>query len=212
MQQLNDRQNTIVALARSIGKVTVEDLAVRFEVTPQTIRRDLNELCDLRVLSRTHGGAVIASSVENLAYEARRFIAATEKHAIGVAAAALIPNECSLFINIGTTTEEVANALKDHQNLLIVTNNLNVATALYHYPNIEVILAGGVYGSPQLLMLSGIGPADHLRTQGVKPLLDLPGVGQNLVEHPFLFIGWNLRPGAFRRELRVDRATIWVMQ
>ncbi|HEY1746691.1 MAG TPA: DeoR/GlpR family DNA-binding transcription regulator [Xanthobacteraceae bacterium] len=144
MQQLNDRQNTIVALARSIGKVTVEDLAVRFEVTPQTIRRDLNELCDLRVLSRTHGGAVIASSVENLAYEARRFIAATEKRAIGVAAAALIPNECSLFINIGTTTEEVANALKNHQNLLIVTNNLNVATALYHHPNIEVILAGGV--------------------------------------------------------------------
>jgi DeoR family glycerol-3-phosphate regulon repressor len=144
MQQLNDRQNTIVALARSIGKVTVEDLAVRFEVTPQTIRRDLNELCDLRVLSRTHGGAVIASSVENLAYEARRFIAATEKRAIGVAAAALIPNECSLFINIGTTTEEVATALKNHQNLLIVTNNLNVATALYHYPNIEVILAGGV--------------------------------------------------------------------
>lgn len=144
MQPLNDRQNTIVALARSVGKVTVEDLAVRFEVTPQTIRRDLNELCDLRVLSRTHGGAVIASSVENLAYEARRFIAATEKRAIGIAAAALIPNQCSLFINIGTTTEEVANALKTHQNLLIVTNNLNVATALYHRPNIEVILAGGV--------------------------------------------------------------------
>src|ERR1700684_4324517 len=144
MQPLSDRQNTIVGLARSVGRVMVEELAARFDVTPQTIRRDLNELCDLRVLSRTHGGAVIASSVENLSYEARRFIAAAEKRAIGVAASALIPNECSLFINIGTTTEEVATALKNHQNLLIVTNNLNVATALYHYPNIEVILAGGV--------------------------------------------------------------------
>src|ERR1700734_2030477 len=165
MQQLNDRQNTIVALARSIGKVTVEDLAVRFEVTPQTIRRDLNELCDLRVLSRTHGGAVIASSVENLAYEARRFIAATEKRAIGIAAAALIPNECSLFINIGTTTEEVATALKNHQNLLIVTNNLNVATALYHYPNIEVILAGGVVrrADGAAVGSSAVEPTRHLK-------------------------------------------------
>src|ERR1700735_2030147 len=141
MQPLSDRQNAIVGLSRTVGRVTVEELAARFEVTPQTIRRDLNELCDLRVLSRTHGGAVIASSVENLAYEARRFIAATEKRAIGAAAAALIPNECSLFLNIGTTTEEVANALKNHQNLLIVTNNLNVVTALYHYTNIEVISA-----------------------------------------------------------------------
>jgi DeoR family glycerol-3-phosphate regulon repressor len=144
MQLLNDRQNTIVSLARSIGRVTVEDLAARFEVTPQTIRRDLNELCDLRVLSRTHGGAIIASSVENLSYEARRFIAATEKREIGIAAAALIPNQCSLFINIGTTTEEVANALKNHQNLLVITNNLNVAMALYRYPTIEVIVAGGL--------------------------------------------------------------------
>jgi DeoR family transcriptional regulator, glycerol-3-phosphate regulon repressor len=143
MQPLSDRQNTIVGLARSVGRVTVEELAARFDVSPQTIRRDLNELCDLRVLSRTHGGAIIASSVENLSYEARRFIAAAEKRAIGVAAAALIPNECSLFINIGTTTEEVATALTSHQNLLVITNNLNVATALYRYPTIEVIVAGG---------------------------------------------------------------------
>jgi choline dehydrogenase len=75
----------------------------------------------------------------------------------------------------------------------------------------EVIVAGGVYGSPQLLMLSGVGPADHLTSVGVKPLVDLPGVGKNLVEHPFMFIGWNARPGAFRSELRADRATGWVL-
>ena len=78
--------------------------------------------------------------------------------------------------------------------------------------NREVIVAGGVYGSPQLLMLSGVGPADHLTSMGIKPLVDLPGVGKNLVEHPFMFVGWNARPGAFRSELRVDRATAWVLQ
>jgi choline dehydrogenase len=76
----------------------------------------------------------------------------------------------------------------------------------------EVILAGGAYGSPQLLMLSGIGPAERLASVGIKPLVDLPGVGRNLVEHPFMFVGWKMRPGAFRSELRVDRATRWVLE
>lgn len=142
-QPLSDRQNEIVQLARAIGRVTVEDLAGRFEVTPQTIRRDLNDLCERRVLSRTHGGAIISSSVENLSYDARRFIAAEAKRAIGLAAAALIPNKSSLFINVGTTTEEVAAALVDHEQLLVITNNLNVAMSLYRRPAIDVILAGG---------------------------------------------------------------------
>jgi len=76
----------------------------------------------------------------------------------------------------------------------------------------EVILAGGVYGSPQLLMLSGVGPAERLTSVGIKPLVDLPGVGKNLIEHPFMFVGWNVRPGAFRNELRLDRAALRVLQ
>ena len=76
----------------------------------------------------------------------------------------------------------------------------------------EVIVAAGVYGSPHLLMLSGVGPAEHLKDMGIKTLADLPGVGKNLIEHPFMFVGWNLRPGAIRSELRVDRATLWVLR
>ncbi len=143
MPPFNARQQSIVALARSAGRVTVEDLAARFEVTQQTIRRDLNELCDRNVLMRTHGGAVVSSSVENLSYEARRYIAASEKRAIGIAAAALVPNKSSLFVNIGTTTEEVAAALINHEHLLVITNNLNVAMTLYPRPSIDVIVAGG---------------------------------------------------------------------
>ncbi len=143
MQPVNIRQQNIISLARLIGRVTVEDLAARFEVTQQTIRRDLNDLCDRRVLLRTHGGAVVSSSVENLSYEARRYISASEKRAIGTAAAALIPNKSSLFVNIGTTTEEVASALANHEDLLVITNNLNVAMMLYPRPSIEVIVAGG---------------------------------------------------------------------
>ncbi|MEA2899684.1 MAG: DeoR family transcriptional regulator, glycerol-3-phosphate regulon repressor, partial [Bradyrhizobium sp.] len=140
---LSHRQSEILNIARAFGRVMVEDLARRFEVSAQTIRKDLNDLCDHRSLTRIHGGAIIASGVENLAYEARRFVAADEKKAIGIAAAAQIPNGCSLFINIGTTTEEVASALTSHEDLLVITNNLNVAMLLYRHPRIEVIVAGG---------------------------------------------------------------------
>lgn len=144
MQFVTQRQQQILALARQTGNVTVEDLAVRFEVTPQTIRKDLNELCDAQLLARTHGGAMLSSGVENLAYEARRMMAATEKIVIGKKAAELIPNNCSLLMNIGTTTEEVARALVHHEGLLVITNNIHVATILHPRPRIEVILAGGM--------------------------------------------------------------------
>src|SRR4029453_6864404 len=75
---LSHRQTEILNIARAFGRVMVEDLARRFEVSAQTIRKDLNDLCDQRSLTRIHGGAIIASGVENLAYEARRFVAAEE--------------------------------------------------------------------------------------------------------------------------------------
>ncbi len=130
-------------LARAQGRVSVEELSGRFDVSPQTIRKDLNDLCVRRLMSRVHGGAVVASGVENLAYEARRAMAQGAKRAIAEAAASMVPNRASLFINIGTTTEEVARALADHEDLLVITNNLNVATLLYRHPRIELIMAGG---------------------------------------------------------------------
>jgi DeoR family glycerol-3-phosphate regulon repressor len=138
------RQHAILDLAKQIGRVTVEELAGRFDVTPQTIRKDLNELCDRRLLARVHGGAILASSVENVGYDARREIAAREKMAIGKAAASMVPNDASLFINIGTTTEAVAQALLQHSGLMVITNNINVANAMRPYPQIEVVIAGGV--------------------------------------------------------------------
>lgn len=140
----SERQQAIVALARAEGRVAVEALAARFAVSVQTIRKDLNQLCEQRVLSRVHGGAVLPSGVENLEYEARRRIAAEAKSAIGRAAAALIPNDASLFINIGTTTEAVGQALTGHAGLLVVTNNINVANQMRVYPRFEVVIAGGV--------------------------------------------------------------------
>jgi DeoR family transcriptional regulator, glycerol-3-phosphate regulon repressor len=142
--QLSTRQMEIMALAREEGRVLVDELAARFSVTPQTIRKDLNDLCDERALTRIHGGAVFPSGNENVKYEARRSMAAAEKQAIGRAAAAHIPDNSSLFINIGTTTEAVGDALTEHRELMVITNNINVANRLRVFPSIEVVIAGGV--------------------------------------------------------------------
>ena len=141
---LVERQNRILDIAKQLGRVSVEDLAGRFDVSPQTIRKDLNDLCDQRLLARVHGGAILSSGIENVGYDARRSIAREEKEAIGRAAASLIPNDASLFINIGTTTESVARALVQHSGLMVITNNINVAHAMRPYPAIEVVIAGGV--------------------------------------------------------------------
>jgi DeoR family glycerol-3-phosphate regulon repressor len=141
---LSARQVEIMALAKEQGRVMVDELATRFAVTPQTIRKDLNDLCDERALTRIHGGAVFPSGNENVKYEARRSMAASEKQAIGRAAAAIIPDNSSLFINIGTTTEAVGEALTDHRELMVITNNINVANRLRVFPSIEVVIAGGV--------------------------------------------------------------------
>jgi DeoR family glycerol-3-phosphate regulon repressor len=132
-----------MALAREFGRVSVDELAIRFEVSPQTIRKDLNELCERRLLARQHGGAMLASGVENLGYAARRAMAQAEKRRIAARCARLIPDGSSLFINIGTTTEEVARALSRHRNLLVVTNNIHVVSILLPCPGIEVVIAGG---------------------------------------------------------------------
>jgi DeoR family glycerol-3-phosphate regulon repressor len=142
--EFTDRQHEIVGIARRNGRVTVDGLSARFDVTPQTIRRDLNTLCRAGLLARVHGGATPASSVSNFGYEQRRLLASDGKRRIASRAAARIPNDVSVVLNIGTTTEEVARALYKHRDLVVVTNNINVVNILSGSPAKELILAGGV--------------------------------------------------------------------
>lgn len=140
----NFRQKEIIELARKEGKVTVDGLAELYDVTVQTIRRDLSELADTGKLERVHGGAVVPSGVVNLVYDERRRMNEEGKKAIAVACAAMIPDGASVFMNIGTSTEAVAHELLDHENLLVVTNNLNIANILATNQSFEIILTGGV--------------------------------------------------------------------
>lgn len=126
------------------GFVAVEALAERFGVTPQTIRRDLAAMSGRASLRRFRGGVAATSSIENVAYDTRQVLCLPEKQRIARLAAAHVPNHASLFINIGTTTEEVARALTGHDDLRVITNNINVANILCSSTEFEVTIAGGV--------------------------------------------------------------------
>lgn len=144
MDKATRRRGRIREIVGERGYASIEELVQLFEVTPQTIRRDINNLAERGELKRYHGGAGLSSSVENAPYDRRRLVFDAEKTAIGRRVAQDIPDHSSLFINIGTTTEAVARALLDHAGLRVITNNLNVAQILTANPSFEVIIAGGV--------------------------------------------------------------------
>ena len=137
------RQQKTLELVRERGYISIEELAQYFDVTPQTIRRDINQLADEGLLRRYHGGAAHDSSVENTEYTMRAGYMLEEKRRIAEAVAAAVPDHASLFINIGTSTEAIAHALLNHTGLKIITNNLNVAKILSTKEDFEVLIASG---------------------------------------------------------------------
>jgi DeoR family glycerol-3-phosphate regulon repressor len=141
--EISSRQHLIMDYIREHGSVQVDQLSEHLQVTPQTIRRDLNQLYGLKLVQRVHGGAIVKDNVENLGYGARKILMAEEKTDIARRAAELIPDNSSLFINIGTTTERVAEHLYDRNGLLVISNNINVAAMLWPARGIEVMIAGG---------------------------------------------------------------------
>ncbi|MCP5161576.1 MAG: DeoR/GlpR family transcriptional regulator [Hahellaceae bacterium] len=138
------RHQQIIELVTERGFATIEELAQHFNVTPQTIRRDINYLDQENLLQRYHGGAGLPSSTLNTAYNDRKIQHLEEKKRIAEAVAAKIPDNASMFINIGTTNETIARALLKHSGLTVITNNLHVASILSSKEDFKVIIAGGI--------------------------------------------------------------------
>ena len=144
----NPRQSGLLDEVRVRGSVSVEALADKFGVTLQTVRRDVKLLADEGLLARFRGGVRVPSSTtENIAYRQRQQLNEQAKQRIARAVAKAVPENCSLIINIGTTTEAIARELLRHKGLRVITNNLNVAAILSDNPDCEVIVAGGVVRS-----------------------------------------------------------------
>ena len=134
MSSTLERRQQIVWLAQQQGKVIVDELAGRFRVSSVTVRNDLNHLSKKGFLVRCHGGAVVNSKLaEELSVEERYNDHRAIKMCLGRAVSERINNGEFIFLDSGTTTEEVARCLSNHNNLTVMTNGLNVANVLARF-------------------------------------------------------------------------------
>ena len=136
--KIDIRRDAILDLLRSEGRVYVSKLSKLFNTTEVTIRNDLSAMEEAGRLMRVQGGAVLYPDQETTVISN-----ATQKQSIADAVAEMINDGDTLFINCGTTTLCVAQALKNRRNLNIVTNSIPVATALADVPTMRVLLLGG---------------------------------------------------------------------
>ncbi len=194
---LNERQSAIVRIVRDRGFATIGSLADRFGVSQQTIRRDIIELARRNLVQRYHGGAGLPTGRDRLAYANRRVRNAEAKRRIARAVAAEIPNGASLFIDIGTTTEAVAEALLQHRGLRVVTNHVGVVWLFCQHTDFEIVLAGGMVRNRDLAII-GTATADFL--EGFRVAYGIFGVGAidpegNLLDYDY-------------RDMRTSRAAM----
>ncbi|MGW1027325.1 DeoR/GlpR family DNA-binding transcription regulator [Streptomyces sp. NPDC002577] len=139
-----ERQQEILRLARDGGRVDVLSLAEEFQVTAETIRRDLKALDRAGLVRRVHGGAIPAGRLDfepDLAE--RESTAADEKDRIARAALAELPSEGSVILDAGTTVARLAAALPLESTLTVVTHSLPTAARLADHPGIQLHLIGG---------------------------------------------------------------------
>ncbi len=140
------RRRQIVQLVRERGSVHSGNLAKRFGVSPQTIRKDLDFLCQQGVTERSHGGAVLADSsclLEESPIEEKQESFVSEKRRIGAEAASLVRPGDAIILDSGTTTVEIARHLQDTEDITVLTNDFGVLTALTRKQNINVMFLGG---------------------------------------------------------------------
>jgi DeoR family glycerol-3-phosphate regulon repressor len=113
------------------------------DVTTQTIRRDIDKLCEGDTLRRRHGRVELEEQHLNTPFDQRAGTNMAGKRVIGEAAVELIPDGATVFISIGSTPLSVARALRRRKNLTVITNNLSAAMALSEELTNRIILPGG---------------------------------------------------------------------
>lgn len=141
----NPRQQALLEEVRARGAVSVERLALRLNVTMQTVRRDVQRLADAGLLVRFHGGVSLPRETPlSGAWKERQALRADAKARIARSVAAAIPEGSTLMMGIGTTVEAVARELLKKSGLCVITHNLHVAGLLSEHTDCKVHVAGGL--------------------------------------------------------------------
>jgi DeoR family transcriptional regulator of aga operon len=137
------RQEILNQLAQQ-GRVSVLELSQQFGVSEVTIRADLQSLAEQNLVVRTHGGALPpARGLGDLSLSIRLQQQVTEKSRIGEAGAAMVANGDAIILDTSSTALAIAQRLKHHRDLTIITNSLAIAQGLLDVPTIAVVMPGG---------------------------------------------------------------------
>jgi DeoR family transcriptional regulator of aga operon len=180
-----ERRREIISLVKKDGRVAVEDLVRRFKVSAVTLRADLRQLAEQGVLVRSYGGAMLPQEADqDVPLNIKQTIHHAEKVRIGEAAAKLIRSHQTVILDSGTTSAEVAKAIKraNLSALTVITHALNIAQEFTEASNVSVIMIGGlmrhVSGSfvgPQAERMIRELHADHffLGVDGIDPEIGL---------------------------------------
>lgn len=137
-----ERKAEILQLMESGQPVKVGDLSQRFGVSESTIRRDLQELENVGLIQRTHGGAISIQSSFELSYQEKEIRCLEEKQRIAKAAVELVKDGETVFLDAGTTTLQIAFALRG-KTITVATNSMDIAQVFIEDPQVEVIVLGG---------------------------------------------------------------------
>jgi DeoR family glycerol-3-phosphate regulon repressor len=137
------RRDDITAIVLEHEAVSVGDLAEKLGVSMQTIRRDIDKLCENDKLIRRHGRIELGAEYLNTPFDLRTGTNKLGKSDIGEATVELIPDGATIFISIGSTPLSVAKALRRRKNLTVITNNLSAAMVLSDELSNRIILPGG---------------------------------------------------------------------
>ncbi|NOY07440.1 MAG: DeoR/GlpR transcriptional regulator [Spirochaetes bacterium] len=140
-----ERQLEIMNLLQKEEVIRIKTLSDKFRVSVNTIRRDLKHLASEGYLNITHGGAVINRDLKmGMTLNERQISFIAEKRRIGLKSAELIADGEAIILDAGTTTEQVAKAIKNRRGLTVITNAFNIAKELHDIPGITVVLTGGI--------------------------------------------------------------------
>lgn len=159
----HERQPRIEAIIRREGEVSVEVLAQRFDVSPETIRRDLGQLAERGRVEKVHGGARRPRLINEPSHDQREVIAREAKAYIGRRLAGAVEPGETIFVDTGSTTLAAAETLASVPNLTIVTNSCRLAERIARAGTDATIhLLGGRYGADNA-QTTGIAVIDQLQ-------------------------------------------------
>lgn len=145
MQTKNRRKSVLEALQKN-KSVSISDLAEQLDASSITIRRDLNRLAEQGIVTLIHGGAVLnegTAAIASVMVRERRL--QTEKSLIAAFCAELIKESNSVYIDAGSTTKSIAEAIMDKKNIVVLSHSLAVMNILANAKDIQLISVPGVY-------------------------------------------------------------------